>query len=286
LERHEPSKDEKSIHLAYGSSVGVGLQEVMKSSSIEKAFYLAFLAWDIDTEEEDIKGKKSLWHALLNIQSFAEEFWPGIQRTGWEMLHLDGIATDEFAWKINMSHGFYLIGYIDAILRNRRNNEVRVLEAKTTKYNNVHESLYSNSWQGVGYSIVLDELAANGKLDDFPSLEVLYLVLKSAAQEYELLPFKKPPSVKAGWLYNMHREIDAIKACEDENYWPKYGESCWEYASFKPCKYYGTCDMSPEHLFLRTVEQFNESAIEKEAKANKDCFVMNMTDIVNRRIAA
>lgn len=286
LERHQTSRDEKSIHLAYGSSMGVGMQEVMKNSSYETVIFAAFLAWDLDLEEEDVKGKKSFWDAIHAINQFASEFWPSMQRSGWQLLHLNDKATDEFGFKINLPDGFYLLGYLDGILFNKNNNEVRVLETKTTKYTNVHEALYSNSWQGIGYSIVLDELVASGKLESFSSLEVLYLVLKSTAKEFELFPFKKPPSVKAGWLYNMHREVQAIKACEDEDYWPKYGESCWDYASFKPCQFYGVCDMHPKHLFLKDEEAFNEVALAKEKEANEKCFVMNMEDIVARRLEA
>lgn len=284
LERHQISRDEKSIHLSYGSAIGVGLQEVMKGSSQQDIIFAAFLAWDMDLDEEDIKSKKSFWDAIHAINQFASETWPAMKRSGWELLRLNEKATDEFGFKIKLPYGFYLIGYIDAILLNKKYNEMRVLEVKTTKYNNVHEALYSNSWQGIGYTLVLDELAACGKMDSFASLEVLYLVFKSTSKEFELFPFKKFPTTKAEWLHNMYREIEAIKACEDAEYWPKYGESCWDYASFKPCAFYGVCDMSPTSLFLKSEEAFNMLALEKEIQAQESCFNMDAGNIISRRL--
>lgn len=267
LDRHDLAREEKSVHLAYGKAFGTGIQEIMKGSGIEKATLAAFLAWDLDTEEELEKDKKSLWFAILMIRKFAEEVWPSFQQQGWELLWYKNKPSDEFGYKMHFFDDFYMIGFIDAILYNPRTTEIKVLEIKTTKYSNVSEALYANSWQAIGYGIILDKLS---KLKDFPasfaSYQVLYLVLKSTALEIELLPFEKDKVQKAIWLRDISIDIDRIKGYEQQGHWPMYGESCFNYASYKPCKYFTICHMSLRGIFLKTGEQFNEAILEKEQK--------------------
>lgn len=290
LERHDFGEREESVHLAYGKAFGTGIQEVMKGSSMQQAWLAAFLAWDIGTEEEMDKDKKSLWFALLMVSKFAEEYWPMFASQGWRLLAVNGKNSDEYGYKLHFLDRFYMIGFIDAILYNENTGEIKVLEIKTTKYNNPSEALYANSWQAIGYGIILDKLAkVLEELDitNHSSYEVLYLVLKSNSMEIELMPFKKTKVQKAIWLKDIAIDIERIGSYEKENHWPKYGESCFNYASYKPCKYFGLCHMSLKGIFLKDVETINEMVLAKEAKElerNTISMEVSLSEIINNQI--
>ena len=285
LERHELNKDIKSIHLSYGKAIGSGMQEVMKGSSLQDAWFAAFLAWDIDIEEEEEKSKKSLWFALLMTTKFAEEIWPHMQRLGWELYYHDEQATDEFSWKIHFFDDFHLVGFIDAILINKRTNEIKVMEIKTTKYKSVDEALYANSWQGLGYSVILDALGEQEDL--FASFEVLYEVVKSTDMSFESLPFKKDRGSKAIWLKDITNNIEQIQRYEEEDYWPQHGEACWDYAAYRSCRFFGACHMSLKGLFLKDAEVFNKLAaakVTKETEAGTYKLEMALNSIIENQL--
>lgn len=290
LERHDFGEREESVHLAYGKAFGTGIQEVMKGSSLQRAWLAAFLAWDIGTEEEMDKDKKSLWFALLMVSKFAEEYWPMFASQGWKLLSIAGKASDEYGYKLHFLDRFYMIGFIDAILYNENTGEIKVLEIKTTKYNNPNEALYANSWQAIGYGIILDKLVAYlEELDitNHSSYEVLYLVLKSNSMEIELMPFKKTKVQKAIWLKDITIDIERIANYEKENHWPKYGESCFNYASYKPCKYFGLCHMSLKGIFLKDVTALNEKVLAKEENERVNGTIsmeVSLSEIINNQI--
>ena len=290
LERHDFGEREESVHLAYGKAFGTGIQEVMKGSSLQDAWLAAFLAWDIGTEEELDKDKKSLWFALLMVSKFAEEYWPMFASQGWKLLAVNGKASDEYGYKLHFLDGFYMIGFIDAILYNELTGEIKVLEIKTTKYNNPSEALYANSWQAIGYGIILDKLAvllAHLDITNYSSYEVLYMVLKSNSMEIELMPFKKTKVQKAIWLKDITLDIERIGSYEASGHWPKYGESCFNYASYKPCKYFGVCHMSLKGIFLKDIAALNETVLAKEAKeAEKGTISMEVSldEIINNQL--
>ena len=290
LERHDFGEREESVHLAYGKAFGTGIQEVMKGSSLQQAWLAAFLAWDIGTEEEMDKDKKSLWFALLMVSKFAEEYWPMFASQGWKLLSIGGKASDEYGYKLHFLDGFYMIGFIDAILYNELTGEIKVLEIKTTKYNNPSEALYANSWQAIGYGIILDKLAvllADLDITNYSSYEVLYMVLKSNSMEIELMPFKKTKVQKAIWLKDITLDIERIGSYEASGHWPKYGESCFNYASYKPCKFFGVCHMSLKGIFLKDIAALNETVLAKEAKEMERGTIsmeVSLDEIINNQL--
>ena len=278
LSRHNFGEKEESVHLAYGKAFGTGIQEVMKGSSLEAAWFAAFMAWDIHTEEELEKDRKSLWFALLMVSKFANETWPAFKQQGWQLLIFRERTSDEFGYKLAMQDGFYIIGFIDAILYNPATGEIKVLEIKTTKYSQVSEALYANSQQALGYGVILDKLLASLEEASHQSYEVLYLVMKSKDLEIELLPFKKNRAQKATWLLDVTLDIQRIQGYEAEGHWPKHGESCFNYAAYKPCEYFGVCDMSLKGIFLKDVEQLNGIVAAKEAKeAEREVISLNVS---------
>jgi hypothetical protein len=290
LERHDFGEREESVHLAYGKAFGTGIQEVMKGSSLQQAWLAAFLAWDIGTEEEMDKDKKSLWFALLMVSKFAEEYWPMFASQGWKLLAVNGKSSDEYGYKLHFLDGFYMIGFIDAILYNELTGEIKVLEIKTTKYNNPSEALYANSWQAIGYGIILDKLAvllADLDITNYSSYEVLYMVLKSNSMEIELMPFKKTKVQKAIWLKDITLDIERIGSYEASGHWPKYGESCFNYASYKPCKFFGVCHMSLKGIFLKDIAALNETVLAKEAKEAEGGTIsmeVSLDEIINNQL--
>jgi hypothetical protein len=295
-----------NVHLCYGKAFGTGIQEIMKGSSLQAAWFAAFMQWDLEegTEAEIEKDKKSLWTALLMVSKFANEMWPSLQRSGWEMLWYKGKPSDELGFKFSFFDSFYLVGFIDAILINKRTGEIKVLEIKTTKYNSVPEAMYENSWQAIGYSVILDKLLesysfqGNRELESsqaagseavFSSYEVLYFILKSGQMDFEVLPFKKTKASKAVWLRNVVQDIERIQRYEEEKHFPMYGESCWDFASFKPCFYFQQCHMSLKGIFLKTEEEICEAIEAKAKKEDEDetyALHVSLDEIIENQIAS
>lgn len=241
---------EDNIDTNFGSAVGVGVQSLLLGESREQAIWRMFRTWKGDLlNESDSKAadrkKKHFWYTIAAIDNFVI-----LLRTvfkDWEVAKFKGKPAVELSFRIDFGDGFRDRGHVDVVLRNKLTGELRVLELKTTASNSVLEAQYKNSQQGVGYGVVLDAIAKQ-----YPqassSYEVLYLVYKSVAMEWEPIPFKKTFLQRASWIKSVMIDIAKIEMYDREQFWPKHGENCVRF--FRACPYFDTCGMSDKALGL------------------------------------
>lgn len=247
LDRLSPSnRDAGTIHTAFGSAVGDGIQKVLETNSLDAGLLAAFRAWDVDLYESMPKAYKSFPHAILAVTNFYENILP--QFGDWELLWIDDKyggtkPACELSFVVKLPLGYYYRGFLDAVLRNKANGRYRVLELKTTGSKFVDEASYSNSFQGVGYSIILDKIAPEGYSD----YEVLYLVFKTFNQTFEDYPFLKLSSHRMNWLNDLLLTVETIELYKRTKRFSTNGDSCKSFGRL--CRFYEECNYANDSIF-------------------------------------
>lgn len=244
--------DTPNIDFAYGHAVGAGIQTYAATGNITASIFAAMLAWKAPWDAVKLNkfGKdtasKSLAFATLAVEKFAY-WWQG-NMSEWEVVVLpSGKKAVELAFAVDTQNGRFHFGHIDVMLQHRTTGRFAVWEGKTTGFESVDEAMYGNSNQALGYSVVVDAIAAQLGAEG-TEYEVLYIVYSSKSREFQLLPFGKTRAQRAEWLQDIlldHASIDTYKRI---SFYPKRGESCISRYGFK-CQYYGQCGMRNESLF-------------------------------------
>ena len=249
-----------NVHLDYGNALGVGFQSYLKTGSITEAVWAALSVYHY---ADETKNKCDL-SIIKSIQALAAQ-WP-IEE--WEIL------GTELSFKIILDEETqdYYCGYVDAVLRNRITGAVCVVEVKTTgyKFENL-EPMYSNSGQGIGYSVVLNQIA-----QEKASWTVLYIVVQLKAQNIiptlHIYPFEKIKKDRLEWLLTLQLDYKRIIEYEQLQFWPKRGGKCFTFN--KACVLYGLCDLQHEG---------NEELIKKE---DKWMYTYLLSDLITQQMAA
>ena len=249
-------QDDGDEHLSFGSAVGAGSQSLLvDSDDMDAAIWDTFLAYSGDiTDEYANRIKKTFWHAVIAVQKFYEFRHSALQ--DWEVLRYgpDNKPAIELGYTIDCGDGFVDRGLLDALLINKRNNHLMVYEGKTTTYNKIDEAAYKNSGQALGYSIIVDGIAKQlGIPLDVDNYDVFYGVFKSSGQEWEAFRFPKNNTQRAMWIKQLFRDIQHLAEYAQDDYFPRYGESC--YAFFRPCPYVDICNMSDKALGIANLDK-------------------------------
>jgi PD-(D/E)XK nuclease superfamily len=249
-----------NIDFAYGHAVGAGIQTYAATGNLVGAKFAAFLAWKApwDAEKMDAKkgtptGDKSLAWALYAVEKFAR-FWEE-ELGDWEILQLPTIRGGELtsdpavevAFAVDTANGFYHFGHIDAILIHKTERRLAVWEGKTTARESVKDAAYGNSYQALGYSVVVDAISKSMNLP-VSNYEVFYIVYSSKAKEFLLLPFTKSLSQRAEWLQDLLLDHAMINKYEELGFYPKRGDSCINQYG-RECEWYGQCQLKNSSLF-------------------------------------
>ncbi len=251
----EEYQEQSNLDFAYGHSVGAGLGTLLATGSLTAGLFASFIGWQADYFANNGKGK-SLPHAQIAIEQFHHQNLAA----DWQVYVLpSGAPAVEIAFMLDMENGYQHYGHIDFILQHRVNGQLAVAECKTTGYQSVDEAQYANSAQALGYGIVVDSIA-QGNAD----YEVLYFVYSSTAREWQVLPFVKSLTEKAGYLQDLLLDHSNLTTYRELNFFPKRGESCANQFG-RRCKKFGLCDLvSHASTFVdipkdRTAENVNFS---------------------------
>jgi hypothetical protein len=254
-----------NLHFAFGHAVGAGIQTYAVTNNLTAAQFAAFLAWKAPYEEElfDKRGGhtgKSLAHALHAVEKFAV-FWQR-ELYDFEVVRLpNGKPATELSFAVDFENGYYHFGHIDTVLRSKSTGKLAVWEGKTTGFEFVDEAMYANSTQALSYSVVVDALASEASAVG-TDYEVLYIVFSSKTRGFTLLPFGKTKTQRAEWLQDILLDHASISNYRRLNFFPKRGESCYNYSFRSRCRWFGQCTMSNESLYpgvtLRKVEDIGD----------------------------
>jgi hypothetical protein len=239
------AQEEGDEHLNFGSIVGLGTQEYLLHGDYNKTIMKMFMKWEeILDDDKGEKAKKTFWHAIHAIDKFV-----GI-RTGplsnYTVATFDNKPAIELGFSIDCGSGFYYRGFVDALLIDKRKNELIVYEGKTTTFSSLDEAMYKHSGQSLGYPLIVDSIARRLGCELGSSYKVLYNVYKSKVYEWEIMPFIKNRTDRARWIKQLLVDIGHIVEYALENNFPMHGESCFEF--FRQCPYFGICELPSVHL--------------------------------------
>lgn len=243
---------EPNLDFCFGHAVGAGIQTYAATRSLVAAQFAAFLAWKApwDAEKIDKRGEpagKSLAWAELAVEKFG--IFMARELSDFEVVRLpDGRPATELSFAVDFENGFHHFGHIDTLLQSKSTGKLAVWEGKTTGFEQIDEAVYANSSQGLGYSVVVDAIAAQLGVTE-TDYEVLYVVYSSKTREFMLLPFGKSRTQRAEWMQDILLDHANIAQYRKINFFPKRGENCYSYSFRSRCKWFGNCTMRNESLF-------------------------------------
>ena len=265
-----------NIDFLYGHAVGAGVQNYAHTRDIRSAVWDAFVSWKGELDIELEKKKKSFWYALVGVMKFAGEISDLLGE--WEIATLaDGKPAIELAFRLDLGNGYFYMGHIDAILWHPVNKQFMVLELKTTGFNSVNDAQYKNSAQALGYSLVVDILAQLFNADA-NNYEVLYCVYKATAGAWEAIPFVKSRYQRAAWLFDLRLDCSILAMYRSVNHFPIHGENCYNF--FRPCEFFGTCDIKSDIEFLAKEGIWEANADEKVEGVDFYFDIENIREVV------
>lgn len=279
-------KDKGTIDTAFGHAVGIGIQTLLQAQSSELlpnycdlsnyqlAVWQMFLSWEVPIDETKPKSKKSFHAACIAVEKYQQQLLPLVSEE-WELAYFEGKPAVELGFIVELPNGYYYRGYVDAVLVHKHEKRFRVLELKTTGLATVDIAQYKNSFQGVGYGVILDKLAAS--MDYAADYYVDYLVYKTGAQEFLTFPFLKTAYQRAKWLSQLIVETETIDLYIKKELFPTHGQSCFNF--YRQCQYFGMCERSNEDLVIKRVA--NIPTTEEFAEAWNEESLLALTDSKN-----
>ena len=235
-------EDTPTVTFAFGHAVGEGIQQVLLGSNWTTVLWSMFKIWDTDLLEEEAKSKKSIWEAVLAVQKF-KNYYEDNALSEYALATVNGKPAVEVAFKINLPNGYIYRGFVDVVLQHKHTGKFLILELKTTGAYKLDEAQYKNSFQALGYAVMLSGM---NLLDTANLFEVRYLVYKTRAKEFSEFSFIKTASQKNAWIETLLVDCNNIESMLTKKYFPRYGESC--YAFFRQCKHFSTCHLKETSL--------------------------------------
>lgn len=240
------TEEGENENLLFGSAVGAGSQELFISGDMDKAILATALAWEGYLDDDlGARSKKTIWHAIEAVQRFYEFRHSTLSE--YDVLLVDGKPASELGYVVDCGDGFQHRGFLDLLLVHRRSGDLLVFEGKTTKYSNLHEAVYKNSSQGLGYDIIVEAIAKKiGIAREEGNYDVFYAVYKTGSGEWQDFRFPKSNSSRAMWIKQLLREIQHISEYALDAFFPRHGDNCYNF--FRPCPYLDLCNLSDESL--------------------------------------
>lgn len=264
-----------NVDFAFGHAVGAGIQTYGATLNLLAAQFAAFISWraPYDLEKTDKEGKpvgKSLPLALWAVEQFPRFY--DRELSEYEVLKLpDGRPAVELSFAIDMQNGFFHFGHIDTVLIHKPTRKLAVWEGKTTGSTVVKDADYANSYQGLGYSVILDAVA---DALDLPGqdYDVFYITYATQLREFTLMPFHKSRTQRAEWLQDLLITHATIAEYQRLGFYPKRGENCVDRWG-RTCQWFGNCQMRNDSLFPNAAQRRIQSV--QELKSVDFFFTLN-----------
>ena len=226
-----------NIHTAFGSAIGSGIQKLFETNNLQDAILAAFLAWDVPLNEVHAKSKKDFPSVYAAICIYKAQYLEE-RLEKWELAYFNGKPAVELSFIIHLPNGYKYRGFVDAVLISKDRKTFRVLEIKTTGNSTLNPAMYRNSFQGVGYGVILDKIATEHKMESDYIVE--YIIYQSPTKSFSSMPFTKGALSRAKWLAQLLVHTRQIDLFIEENLFPQVGSSCFDF--YRPCQYFGSCD--------------------------------------------
>lgn len=262
-----PDTDKNNTHLDFGSALGIGVQALLVTEDLHFAMWKMIYSFNFADET----ATKNILSLIAGLKAFHEQW----NYDEWEVAEYNGLPAAELSFKIilNPDTGDYTCGFMDLVMKNKRTGYYTVVEVKTTgvKFQDV-APMYSNSDQGVGYSVVLDNIVG-----EQATFHVLYLVLQlkhnNILPDWHFLPFLKTKKDRLEFLLAQQLDYEYLKQLETIDFWPMRGNHCMTFG--KTCHLYGVCG-------LETLKELPFQPPRPEADWT---FTYNIQDLVKEQLA-
>lgn len=235
-----------SIHTAYGSAFGAGVQELFRSGSFRRAVIAAFSEWDyegfVSPYPKDIE--KSFWSCVATLSAFCETEFQRLSQQ-YQLAYLENKPGIELFVYISLTESYNYQLHIDLILQDKETKALAVGEIKTSSMAQ-QEANWANSEQTLGYYAVLEFLSKKyGYIFD---PKVLYITSQAGkyleGQDncgFRTFEFHKNPNESLDFARNIVLDIETIELYIEHKYFPKRGNNCVNYG--RVCDFFGRCDM-------------------------------------------
>lgn len=227
---------EESATFSFGHAWGKGVVHYLLTGDLDASIYEAWLEyWPI--LEDDKKQQTILINALRVAKPKLDTY-----RQDYEIAEFQGKPAIELSFRLDINERFYYVGYIDGVMRHKREAYYAVLENKHSgAWVNDIEPLYRNSGQGLGYSIVLDKIA-NQYLGQY---SIHHFVAQFKRDLYDptihTLQFKKNLLDRLKWFTTLGIDVDRLTQMINLNFFPMRGSSCMAWN--RPCQFFGMCQL-------------------------------------------
>lgn len=257
----------------FGHAVGLGIQLVWQGAEIDEIIWKLFLTWNTPILTDSTKHTKSLWYAIHAVKKFIDLREAGFL-ADWELFYWQGKPAVELSYLIDLGDDYNDRGFIDIVVKNKRDGKVMVIECKTSSSKSITQADFGNSTQSLGYAVLLDYI-----MPGLTSFEVLYLIYKTEAQEWINIPMFKSALLKAEWIQTVVLTRKILELYEEFNYFPREGSACK--SMFGECKYYGICNLS-DAVLIKPISKSQEAALAKELSNYQ--IKLKLTDIIANQL--
>lgn len=257
---------ESSIHLAFGSAFGEGIQQLLCGASLQDAVISAVMQWDMSIYE-DSTPDKTLWRCIAALETFwytlqdphaqlqasmglGVETEDGIDMEGlvpnilfdYEVAMFEGKPAVELGFAIELPDGYVYRGYVDVVLVHKVTRVPLVVDIKSTAAKSTNSAKFQNSPQALGYSIVVDAVIGT----DYQEFGVLYYEYMTGIRKYISHYFILGIFSRAKWLHNLMMDVKLMQLYGNNSEFPMHGESCVSFN--RVCSFLNTCAISTESL--------------------------------------
>lgn len=226
-----------TVDTMVGNAVHPAIQDLIRYQDKQRAWIKLLLHWNFGLW--DIKEKKTWFKTALAIELILDKW----DYNRYEVFDVRGKKPDELSFCIYLGgrkHKY--LGRMDLVLWDKIDKVFCVLEIKTTgwAYEDVNP-LYQNSEQGIGNSVVLNQIDPKHK-----SFKVIYLVLqylgKTQVPRIHILTYMKDLKQRLEFLQTLAmRYKDILDRLGKYELFPKRGDgNCIHFG--RPCNYFGRCD--------------------------------------------
>lgn len=239
------SDRESNVTFAFGHSVGAGVATYDATQDLAKSIWSAFLAWDVDLLDEEIKtraGREYKTGKSFAEAVFALELYQEFYHSETDLADYD-VIKNEATVGVDFEDGHFYTGHIDTLLCNKYNSRYRIKENKTTSFQSIDPALYGNSDQALSYAVVIDSLGG-------ADYSVLYTIYSTTSKRWIQFEYVKNALHKSEWLQDQLLINQSIDNYSQLNFFPKRGASCIRF--MRRCKEYDTCGLDTATRFGTT----------------------------------
>lgn len=222
---------ESTIHTAFGSAVGAGVQSYLVDQDINKAYHEAFVNWDFYLWEK-LHGK--FFSAALEAINRAVPWVEKLLEDGYKVATINDRPATEVAFKIIIPDRAQYVGFIDAVMIHEDTGKYLNLELKTMN-RMFHPSAFENSAQDLGY-LAVTSIAGDAHMATW------YPVCVAMASDlyWVTAKFERTDKQLQEFLLSLQIELVHLELMETLGVYPKNGDACLAWG--RVCPMYGECD--------------------------------------------